>query len=163
VVQFLYDEVGSEGCQDDLALLIQPNNQTGIIPKAIERMDGKGKQNRVAEIRKQRMMSKAELARAAGISPLTIDRLERGYDCRMDTKRKIIKALGLDLSQAALVFPEAAEPAPPVAAVPDEPPPVSIEQPSLFSEDELAGAPSKEKKIPTPTNLTAGQTPGDIK
>jgi DNA-binding XRE family transcriptional regulator len=156
--------VGSEGCQDDLALLMQTNNQTGIIPKAIERMDGKGKQNRVAEIRKQRMMSKAELARAAGISPLTIDRLERGYDCRMDTKRKIIKALGLDLSQAALVFPEAAEPEPPVAAVvPEEPPPATPEQPSLFSEDEMAGAAGKEKKPPTPSNLTAGQNPGDIK
>lgn len=71
-------------------------------------MNGKGK-NRVAEIRKQRMMSKAELARAAGISPLTIDRIERGYSCRMDTKRKIIHALGLDLSQATTVFPEETE------------------------------------------------------
>jgi DNA-binding XRE family transcriptional regulator len=132
-------------------------------------MEGKGKQNRVAEIRKQRMMSKAELARAAGISPLTIDRLERGYDCRMDTKRKIIKALGLDLSQAALVFPEAAESpeaAPAAPAAPEEPQPPAPDpnlQPSLFSEDEMTGAPSKGKKFQPPTNLTAGPNPGDIK
>jgi DNA-binding XRE family transcriptional regulator len=87
------------------------------------------RQNRVAEIRKQRMMSKAELARAAGISPLTIDRVERGYSCRMDTKRKIIRALGLDLSQAALVFPEEAEPAPEPSVVSDD-----ARQSSLFVE-----------------------------
>jgi DNA-binding XRE family transcriptional regulator len=49
-------------------------------------------------------MSKAELARKAGISVLTIDRVERGEDCRMDTKRKIILALGLKLSDKDKVF-----------------------------------------------------------
>jgi len=35
------------------------------------------------------MMSKAELARKAGLSTLTIDRVEAGKTCRLDTKRKI--------------------------------------------------------------------------
>ena len=50
------------------------------------------------------MLSKAELARRAGISPLTIDRIEAGKDCRLDTKRKIILGLGLTLSQRQRVF-----------------------------------------------------------
>jgi len=49
-------------------------------------------------------MSKAELARTAGISRLTIDRLEKGMDCRIETKRKIILALGYSLSDKGLVF-----------------------------------------------------------
>lgn len=50
------------------------------------------------------LLSKSELARKAGISPLTIDRIERGYSCRVDTKRKIIQALGLKVSDKNKVF-----------------------------------------------------------
>jgi len=64
------------------------------------------KQNRVRELRESQLMSKAELARKAGISALTIDRVEKGKDCRMDTKRKIILALGFKLSEKEKVFPE---------------------------------------------------------
>ncbi len=60
--------------------------------------------NRVKQIRESQLVSKAELARKAGVSPITIDRIEKGMDCRMDTKRKIIKALGLKLSDASEVF-----------------------------------------------------------
>ena len=49
-------------------------------------------------------MSKAELARKAGVSPITIDRLEKGKACRMETKRKIILALGYKLSEKDKVF-----------------------------------------------------------
>ena len=49
-------------------------------------------------------MSKAELARKAGVSALTIDRVESGKSCRMDTKRKIILALGLKLTEKEKVF-----------------------------------------------------------
>ncbi|MDJ0761984.1 MAG: helix-turn-helix transcriptional regulator [Myxococcota bacterium] len=56
------------------------------------------------ELRIEQMMSKAELARKAGLSVLTIDRIEKGYGCRMDTKRKILKALGLKLSDRRMVF-----------------------------------------------------------
>ncbi|MBE9536939.1 MAG: helix-turn-helix domain-containing protein [Proteobacteria bacterium] len=62
--------------------------------------------NKVKEIRESRLVSKAELARKAGISPITVDRVESGMSCRMDTKRKIIRALGLKLSDAASVFGE---------------------------------------------------------
>jgi DNA-binding XRE family transcriptional regulator len=61
-------------------------------------------QNKVKEIREARMLSKAELARLAGISPLTIDRIEKGKPCRMATKRKILLALGLKIQQREKVF-----------------------------------------------------------
>ena len=60
--------------------------------------------NNVKSIREQRLMSKAELARLAGVSSVTIDRIERGEDCRMETKRKILLALGFDLSEKDKVF-----------------------------------------------------------
>ena len=50
------------------------------------------------------MMSKAELARRAGVSPLTINRVEAGWPCRMDTKRKILEALGLNPTAREEVF-----------------------------------------------------------
>lgn len=62
--------------------------------------------NNVRKLREQMLMSKAELAREAGISPLTIDRVEEGKECRMDTKRKIILALGLKLTDKDKVFPD---------------------------------------------------------
>jgi DNA-binding XRE family transcriptional regulator len=60
----------------------------------------------VREIREELLMSKAELARKAGVSPLTIDRIERGKNCRMETRRKIILALGYNLSDKDKIFPE---------------------------------------------------------
>ncbi|MCH9686307.1 MAG: helix-turn-helix domain-containing protein [Deltaproteobacteria bacterium] len=62
--------------------------------------------NNVRRLRQGGMMSKAELARRAGVSPLTIDRVEAGCPCRMDTKRKILEALGLQPSAAKEVFPD---------------------------------------------------------
>ncbi len=62
--------------------------------------------NNVRKLRQGAMMSKAELARRAGVSPLTIDRVEAGHPCRMDTKRKILEALGLQPSAARDVFPD---------------------------------------------------------
>ncbi|HXL08912.1 MAG TPA: helix-turn-helix transcriptional regulator [Candidatus Bathyarchaeia archaeon] len=61
-------------------------------------------QNNVKKIREAKMISKAELARTAGLSPLTIDRIERGKPCRMATKRKILLALGLKVHQKQRVF-----------------------------------------------------------
>ncbi len=60
--------------------------------------------NNLKKIREGMLLSKAELARKAGISPVTIDRVEEGYGCRMDTMRKILQALGLKLSQKNKVF-----------------------------------------------------------
>lgn len=50
------------------------------------------------------MMSKAELARKAGLSTLTIDRVEAGRPCRLDTQRKILLALGLKVSDKDRLF-----------------------------------------------------------
>jgi DNA-binding XRE family transcriptional regulator len=60
--------------------------------------------NNVQHLREERLMSKAELARRAGVSVLTIDRVERGQNCRLDTKRKIILALGLKVQDKDKVF-----------------------------------------------------------
>ena len=62
--------------------------------------------NNVRKLRMDRMMSKAELARRASLSTLTIDRVEKGMPCRMDTKRKILEALGLTPSDRVAVFGE---------------------------------------------------------
>ena len=62
--------------------------------------------NRVRQARESLLMSKAELARKAGVSPLTIDRIEKGKNCRMETRRKIILALGFKLTERDKIFPE---------------------------------------------------------
>jgi len=49
-------------------------------------------------------MSKAELARHANISPITISRVENGMPCRLETKRKILLALGLQPSDKHKIF-----------------------------------------------------------
>ncbi|MDX1578501.1 MAG: helix-turn-helix transcriptional regulator [Gemmatimonadota bacterium] len=60
--------------------------------------------NNVQRFRESLLMSKAELARKAGLSTLTIDRIEAGRPCRLDTKRKILLALGLKVSEKDKVF-----------------------------------------------------------
>ncbi|HTP30438.1 MAG TPA: helix-turn-helix transcriptional regulator [Anaeromyxobacteraceae bacterium] len=60
--------------------------------------------NSVRSLRERQLLTKAELARKAGISPLTLARIEGGQECRVDTKRKIIFALGLKPSDKDMVF-----------------------------------------------------------
>lgn len=60
--------------------------------------------SRLKSFREEQLLTKAELARKAGISTLTIDRIEAGLPCRMDTKRKIIFALGLKVSEKNKIF-----------------------------------------------------------
>ncbi|MBT5029360.1 MAG: helix-turn-helix transcriptional regulator [Nitrospinaceae bacterium] len=62
------------------------------------------KTNCVRKIREAKMMSKAELARKAEVTVQTIDRIEKGNDCRLDTKRKIILALGYKLVDRTRIF-----------------------------------------------------------
>jgi len=69
-----------------------------------EKEKAKVEPNNVRKIREGLLLSKAELARRAKISVLTIDRVEKGMTCRMDTKRKIILSLGLKLSDRDKVF-----------------------------------------------------------
>jgi DNA-binding XRE family transcriptional regulator len=72
-------------------------------------MDHKMVKNNLKKIRESLMMSKAELARKASISPITITRIEQGMPCRMETKRKILLALGLKISDKRKVFGEDTE------------------------------------------------------
>ncbi|MEJ2476501.1 MAG: helix-turn-helix transcriptional regulator [Desulfobacterales bacterium] len=60
--------------------------------------------NTLKKVREARLMSKTELARTAGVSPITISRIENGLPCRMATQRKIILALGLKLSDKRKIF-----------------------------------------------------------
>lgn len=60
--------------------------------------------NSLKKIRESLMMSKAELARKANVSSITISRIEEGMPCRMETKRKIILAMGFSLSDKNKIF-----------------------------------------------------------
>ncbi len=61
--------------------------------------------NRVREIREDRLMTQAQLARKAKVALRTIHSVEKGMNCRMDTKRKILLALGLRFEDRKMVFP----------------------------------------------------------
>lgn len=60
--------------------------------------------NLVKKIREECMMSKAELTDKDGVSPLTLNNVERGVNCRMVTKRNILLALGYKLSEKDKIF-----------------------------------------------------------
>ena len=60
--------------------------------------------NNVKEIREAKMLGKTELAKLAGVSPLTIDRIERDMPCRIRSQRQIVMALGMKVSQRRRVF-----------------------------------------------------------
>ena len=53
--------------------------------------------NRVREFRENKLMTQAQLARKAKVALRTIHSVEKGMNCRMDTKRKIPLALGLHI------------------------------------------------------------------
>ena len=65
---------------------------------------GRVPSNNVQKFREALMLSKAELARKSGLSTLTIDRVEAGRPCRLDTKRKILLALSLRITDKDQVF-----------------------------------------------------------
>ena len=62
--------------------------------------------NNVKKFREKHLISITELARKAKVSPITIYKIEKGYSCRVETIRKILKALGYILSERTEVFPE---------------------------------------------------------
>jgi len=62
------------------------------------------RQNRLKHIRESVLISKAELARKANVSPLTISRIEKGLPCRIETQRKILIALGYKISDKHKIF-----------------------------------------------------------
>ncbi|MGB5372209.1 MAG: helix-turn-helix transcriptional regulator, partial [Polyangiales bacterium] len=101
-----YDPEANEAMQKPNALAASASDASdrdrAAKPKANKKSGNKP--NNVRKIRIERMMSKAELARRANLSVLTIDRVEKGFGCRMDTKRKILEALGLRLADRVRVF-----------------------------------------------------------
>jgi len=60
--------------------------------------------NSLKKIRESLMMSKAELVKKANISFKTITRIENGMPCRIETKRKVILALGYKISDKNKIF-----------------------------------------------------------
>jgi hypothetical protein len=54
--------------------------------------------------RESMLMSKAELARQANVSPITITRIEKNMPCRIATQRKILLALGLKPADKHKIF-----------------------------------------------------------
>ena len=62
------------------------------------------KRNRVRELREKKLMTQAQLAKKARVALRTIHSVEKGMNCRMDTKRKILLALGLRFEDKSQVF-----------------------------------------------------------
>ena len=60
--------------------------------------------NSLKTVRESLMISRTELARKAKISHFTITRIENGMPCRVETKRKIVLALGYKVSEKNKVF-----------------------------------------------------------
>ena len=60
--------------------------------------------NSLKSYREQILVSRTELARKTGLSVQTIERIEKGEGCRLETKRKIILALDLEISEKDKIF-----------------------------------------------------------
>jgi DNA-binding XRE family transcriptional regulator len=56
------------------------------------------------DIRESLLISKSELARKARITEKTITRIENGHPCRIETQRKVLLALGYNISDRDKVF-----------------------------------------------------------
>lgn len=61
--------------------------------------------NRVREIREELLLTREELAERAQVSLRTVWSVENGRPCRLPTKRKILKALGIARKDQKLAFP----------------------------------------------------------
>ena len=68
--------------------IIMPNNRKEVLKIPTE--------NPLKVLRERLLISRSELARKASVSFLTVRRIEEGKPCRLDTKRKIVKALGVN-------------------------------------------------------------------
>ena len=62
------------------------------------------KRNRVRELRENKLMTQAQMAKKARVALRTIHSVEKGMNCRMDTKRKILIALGMRFEDKDQVF-----------------------------------------------------------
>jgi transcriptional regulator with XRE-family HTH domain len=61
--------------------------------------------NNIRKIRESKLLSLAELVRRTGLSSSNLRRIEEGASCRMETKRKILEALKIELEDSKRVFP----------------------------------------------------------
>ena len=61
--------------------------------------------NFLKKVRESMLISKVELAEKANISRETIARIERGMSCRIETKGKLLKALGIKFDDRDKIFP----------------------------------------------------------
>ena len=66
---------------------------------------GKRMRCRIRQLREDRLMTQAQLAKKACVALRTIQSVEKGMNCRMDTKRKILLALGLRFEDKDQVWP----------------------------------------------------------
>ena len=73
--------------------------------EGMESNNSRAQKNRVRELRENRLMTQAQLARKAKVALRTIHSVEKGMNCRMDTKRKILLALGMRFEDKDYVFP----------------------------------------------------------
>ena len=78
--------------------------------------------NRVRELRENRLMTQAQLARKAKVALRTIHSVEKGMNCRMDTKRKILLALGMRFEDKDYVFPSLSDISGEMPRPPQQPP-----------------------------------------
>ncbi len=84
--------------------------------------NGAIRQNRVRELRENRLMTQAQLARKAKVALRTIHSVEKGMNCRMDTKRKILLALGMRFEDKDYVFPALSDLSGEMPRPPQQPP-----------------------------------------
>ena len=86
--------------------MADPMDQAGMAERAVQGLSEEQVQdNRVRELREDKLMTQAQLARKAKVALRTIHSVEKGMNCRMDTKRKILIALGLRFEDKNVVFP----------------------------------------------------------
>ena len=86
--------------------MADPMDRTGMAERTVQVLsDELTQENRVRELREDRLMTQAQLARKAKVALRTIHSVEKGMNCRMDTKRKILIALGLRFEDKNMVFP----------------------------------------------------------
>jgi len=80
--------------------IITSNNEEGVVKIPTS--------NPLKAARERLMISKSELARRAGVSLITLGRIEEGRPCRLDTKRRVVKVLGFNpwLNNEKTSFPE---------------------------------------------------------
>ncbi len=74
--------------------------------------------NLVRSLREERLMSREELAKRARVSLRTIWSVESGHECRLETKRAILRALRISRKQYRVVFPARAKEALPETVTP---------------------------------------------